>query len=147
MPSATTTAKSTKNQTMAHVLTFRTARFDVSKETPNPFNPFAGQSVLVWLRQELMKAGYTATEPDTEDWGWYIDAGGLGASYLVGASADSGGTEPDVEWTLQIEKMRSAKDKLLGRNKMTSDDPLSAAVERIVRAGDAIEQVSVDRET
>jgi hypothetical protein len=132
---------------MAHVLTFRTARFDISKETPNQINPIAGQSVLLWLRQELMRAGYTATEPDTEDWGWYIDVEGNGASYLVGASADAEGTEPDVDWTVQIEKIRSAKDKLLGRNKMTSDDPLSALVERIARADDTIEQLSVDRET
>jgi hypothetical protein len=131
---------------MAHVLTFRTARFDISKETPNQINPIAGQSVFLWLRQELMTAGYTATEPDTEDWGWYIDVEGNGASYLVGASADAG-TEPDVDWTVQIEKIRSAKDKLLGRNKMTSDDPLSALVERIARADDTIEQLSVDRET
>ena len=131
---------------MAHVLTFKTARFEVSTETPNRINPIAGQSVLVWLRQELIEAGYTATEPDTEDWGWYIDVQGNGTSYLVGASADAEGTEPAVDWTIQIEKIRSAKDRLLGRNKMASDDPLSALVERIVRADDAFEQVSVDHE-
>lgn len=132
---------------MAHVLSFRTARFDVSGETPNQINPIAGQSVLAWLRQELMKAGYTATEPDTEDWGWYIDVEGNGASYLVGASADAEGTEPDVDWTVQIEKLRSVKDKLLGRNKMTPDDALSALVEKIVRADATIEELLVDRET
>lgn len=132
---------------MAHVLSFRTARFDVSGETPNQINPIAGQSVLAWLRQELMKAGYTATEPDTEDWGWYIDVEGNGASYLVGASADAEGTEPDVDWTVQIEKLRSVKDKLLGRNKMTADDALSALVEKIVRADATIEELLVDRET
>ena len=132
---------------MAHVLSFRTARFDVSRETPNQINPIAGQSVLAWLRQELMKAGYTATEPDTEDWGWYIDVEGNGASYLVGASADAEGTEPDVDWTVQIEKLRSVKDKLLGRNKMTPDDALSALVEKIVRADATIEELLVDRET
>lgn len=132
---------------MAHVLSFRTARFDVSRETPNQINPIAGQSVLEWLRQELMKAGYTATEPDTEDWGWYIDVEGNGASYLVGASADAEGTESDVDWTVQIEKLRSVKDKLLGRNKMTPDDALSALVEKIVRADATIEELLVDRET
>ena len=132
---------------MDHVLNFRTARFDVSRETPNQINPIAGQSVLAWLRQELMKAGYTATEPDTEDWGWYIDVEGNGASYLVGASADAEGTEPDVDWTVQIEKLRSVKDKLLGRNKMTPDDALSALVEKIVRADATIEELLVDRET
>ena len=131
---------------MAHVLSFKTARFDISKETPNRINPIAGQSVLTWLRHELWKAGYTATEPATEDWGWYIDVEGNGASYLVGASADAEAPEPDVDWTLQIDRFRSAKDKLLGRNRMAPDDPLSALIERIVRADDTIEQVSIDRD-
>ena len=130
---------------MAHVISFKTARFDVSKEPPNRINPIAGQSVLVWLRQELSTAGYKSTEPDTEDWGWYIDVEG-GASYLVGASGDAEGSTPDVEWTLQIHKVRSMKDRLLGRNKMASDDPLSALVESLIRADSRIEQISVDRD-
>jgi len=131
---------------MAHVISFMTARFDMSKEPPNRINPIAGQSVLVWLRQELSTAGYKSTEPDTEDWGWYIDVEAGGASYLVGASGDAEGSTPDVEWTLQIHKVRSMKDRLLGRNKMASDDPLSALVESLIRADSRIEQISVDRD-
>jgi hypothetical protein len=130
---------------MSHVFSFRTVRFDVSRETPNPINPIAGESVLLWLRQELLKAGYKTTQPDTEDWGWYIDVEGACASYLIGASADVGETPPDVDWTLQIEKLRSTKDKLLGRNKMAPDDQLAALVEMILRADSAIEHLSVDR--
>jgi len=131
---------------MAHVLSFKTARFDVSKETPNPINPIAGQSVLNWLREELSNAQYKVTEPATEDWGWYIDVQGDGASYLVGASADAEDASPDVEWVVQVHKHRTVKDKLLGRNKMTADDPLAALVERLLRADPAIDQVSVTRE-
>ena len=79
---------------MAHVVSFSTGKFDVSTETPNPINPIAGQSILKWLRAELAKAQYTATEPDTEDWGWYIDVTGNDGSYLVGASADAGSGAP-----------------------------------------------------
>jgi hypothetical protein len=132
---------------MAHVISFTTARFDVSSETPNPINPIAGQSVLDWLHEELSKTGFTSTEPNTEDWGWYIDVEGDGASYLIGASADAEAATKEVEWTLQIEKHRSAKDKLLGRNKMASNDPLSALVERLIRADDSIHEISVDRES
>jgi hypothetical protein len=90
---------------MAPVNSFRTRKFDVTAETPNPVNPIAGQSVLSWLRAELAKAkaNYTATEPDTEDWGWYIGVTGNDAStYLVGASADVDGSTPDVEWVIQV---------------------------------------------
>ena len=130
---------------MAHVFSFRTARFDVSKETPNRVNPIAGESVLLWLRQELLNAGYDATHPDTEDWGWYIEVEGNGASYLIGASADAQAIESDVDWTLQVEKLRSPKDKLLGRNRMASDDQVAGLVEMLLRADSGIEHVVVDR--
>ena len=132
---------------MAHIVSFRTGKFDVSAETPNPINPIAGQSVLIWLRAELAKAHYTATEPDTEDWGWYMDVAGNDGSYLVGASADADASTPDVEWVVQVHRHRSMSDKLFGRNKMAPDDPLAALIERIVRGDSQISDVSVERET
>ena len=132
---------------MAHIVSFRTSKFDVSAETPNPINPIAGQSVLKWLRAELAKAHYTATEPDTEDWGWYMDVAGNDGSYLVGASADADASTPDVEWVVQVHRHRSMSDKLFGRNKMAPDDPLAALTERIVRGDSQISDVSVERET
>jgi hypothetical protein len=131
---------------MAHILSFRTRKFDVTAETPNPTNPIAGQSVLRWLRAELSTAGYTAAEPDTEDWGWYIDVTSNDGSYLVGASADADGSTPDVEWVIQVHRHRSMSDKLFGRNKMVADDPLVALIERIMREDPMISGVSVERE-
>ena len=132
---------------MAHVISFRTRRFDVTKETPNPTNPIAGQSVLRWLGAELAKSQYTSTEPDTEDWGWYMDVTGSDGSYLVGASADADGSTPEVEWVIQVHKHRSMKDKLFGRNTLADDDRLVALIERIVRADPQISEISIERET
>ena len=132
---------------MAHIISFRTQKFDVTKETPNSVNPIAGQSVLTWLRAELTKADYTATEPDTEDWGWYMDVTSNDGSYLVGASADADGSTRDVEWVIQVHKHRSMKDKLLRRNTLADDDRLVALIERIVRAEPQISDVAVERET
>lgn len=131
---------------MAHVITFRTARFDVSLEPRNPVNPIAGHGVLAWLRDELARTGYEATEPATEDWGWYIDVVRADASYLVGASADADDSEPNIEWTLQIHRTRTLKDKLFGRNTMTAADPLSSIIERTLRSEPAVEVLSVERE-
>jgi hypothetical protein len=131
---------------MAHLISFTTARFDLSDEKPNPINPIAGQSVLRWLREELLRAQYRVTEPDTEDWGWYIDVTGADASYLVGASADATEPTPTVEWIVQVHKNRSVKDKVLGRNKMAGDDPLFTLIEKIVRGDSRIERVSVTRD-
>ena len=132
---------------MAHLVSFRTTKFDVRAEEPNPINPIAGQSVLNWLRGELAKAQYTVTEPGAEDWGWYVDVRGNGASYLVGASADAESSPPDAEWIIQVHKHRSLKEKILAQNKMTVDDSLVALIERIVRADPQIAEVSVERDT
>jgi hypothetical protein len=132
---------------MAHVIAFRTARFDVSTETPNPINSIAGQSVLAWLRDELARAGYRSSEPATEDWGWYMDVEADGCVYLVGASGEVDGSTPEVDWTVQVHRVRSFKDRLLGRNRMMSDDALSGLIERVVRADSRMEQVSVERES
>ena len=130
---------------MAHLITFSTAIFDISQEEPNPINPIAGQTVLQWIRARLKGSGYKATEPETEDWGWYIDVEGNGSSYLVGASGQPEGPASDIDWTVQIHKHRSFKEKLTGRNKMSADDPLTALLEGFVRAEPAIRGVDVDK--
>ena len=130
---------------MAHLVSFRTAKFDVRTEEPNPINPIFGQSVLNWLRPMLAHARCSATQPATEDWGWYMDVQCEGASYLVGASADAENSTPLHEWIVQVHKHRSLKDKLFGRNKMAVDDPLVALIERFVRADPQFLDVLVDR--
>ena len=130
---------------MPHLVSFRSTRFDPTAETQNPINPIAGQAVLNWLRAELAKAQYTSTEPDTEDWGWYINVEGGGASYMVGASGDAEGSTPTVEWIIQVHQHRSLTDKLLGRKQTVVDDPLAALIERIVRADPQSSEVAVDR--
>lgn len=129
---------------MAHVITFRSSKFDVARETPNPINPIAGESVLLWLRERLGTAGYQATSPDTEDWGWYVDVTGAGASYLVGASGEAGEPAASVDWTIQIHKHRSFVQKITGANQMAADDPLSALIERILRGDPDISGVEKD---
>jgi hypothetical protein len=131
---------------MAYLITFRTTRFDAGAETPNPINPIAGQGVLNWLREELAKSRYTSTEPDTEDWGWYMNVEGEGGSYLIGASGDADASTSDVEWVVQVHKHRSLKEKILGRNPLTVDDPLVSVIERIVRGNNQISVVSVERD-
>jgi hypothetical protein len=41
---------------VAHVITFRSARFDIATETPNPINSIAGQSLLRWLGEQLRES-------------------------------------------------------------------------------------------
>lgn len=136
-----------RDRHMAHLISFRTGKFDVRAEDPNPINPIFGQSVLRWLRAELSKANCTVTEPSTEDWGWYVDVEAEGAHYMIGAGADAESSTRDIEWILQVHKHRTLKEKILGQNKMVADDPLVALIERIVRADPQIAEVSVERDT
>jgi hypothetical protein len=131
---------------MAHVITFATGMFDISKEEPNPINPIGGQALLHWLGAKLAASGYRAGEPATEDWGWYVDVSGDGGTYLVGASGEPDGPATEIEWTVQIHRHRSFKDKLTGRNRMAPQDPLATLIERLVRGEAGFRDVHVERE-
>ena len=103
---------------------FKTSMFDVSKEKENPFNQIYGISLLLWLREEL-KGKVDISEPDAEDWGWYSELELQGNNYLIGASAFfEEGDDPtaELEWVFQVDKYRSLKEKLFGKNKMTETD-------------------------
>ncbi len=127
---------------MPYLLAFSSAKFDVSKESPNPINPIAGESVLAWLRTALIAAHYQVTEAAPEDFGWLVEVRGGGASYMVVASGDAQVTDAEIAWTIQVRKNRSLSDKLLGKNQLTVDDPLLGVVERTLRVADGIRNIS-----
>ena len=98
--------------------------FDVLKEKENPINPIHGISLLEWLREEL-KGKLDITEPDAEDWGWYSELDFEGNNYLIGACAQfEEGDDPEIEidWIFQVDKLRSFKEKIFGKNKMSVTD-------------------------
>jgi hypothetical protein len=129
---------------MAHVIRFKTDRFDVSKERPNPINPIPGESLLLWIR-ERARSDVAVSEPDAEDWGWYSHVEWHGRRYMLGscASADDGA---DWEWILQIEKHRSIAEKLLGRAKMSKDDACALYFQQLLESEATFKDVSVDPE-
>lgn len=145
---------------MTLLISFKTNRFDVTKERPNESNAFAGEGLLKWLRAEIGNHQYASTEPDTEDWGWYIDVMGPAGSYLVGATAEveykpgeeeaalsyDVAADAILDWTVQIHKHRTLKEKLFGKNKMAVDDALGALIERIVRSDGTLKDVLVARD-
>lgn len=70
---------------MAHIISFATDAFDPSTEPENPINPIAGHSVLAWLRSGTFAGTFQTSEPDYEDWGWYIEVTGTESPYTVGS--------------------------------------------------------------
>jgi len=126
---------------MSHIISFKTAKFDPSKEKANPIKPVAGAGVLEWIRAALKDTPYTATLPTAKDTGWYMDVRREKASYLVGASGRPEAGSAEVEWTVQIHSHRSFIDKLRGRNHMPTNDALAAIVLTLIRKDDAIKDV------
>ena len=122
---------------MACLIEFKTSMFDPAAEPPNRINPIAGQSVLKWLREHVVP---DATEPDGEDWGWYMEVDFDGARYLVGAIChppEQGSPDPIREWMIQIHKQRSLKDKLFGRTVLQPTYRLAAKFVGAFRADPA----------
>ena len=116
-------------------LSFQTSRFDVSKEDPNPINPIFGQSLLRWLAERVPEA-LDMGEPDAEDWGWYSYVDWKGRQYLIGASTDDG-----AYWFLQADKVRTLKEKLLRRERMTEVDECLLLFKKILESEPDIRNV------
>lgn len=132
---------------MAHTISFRTTLFDPSVEPENPYNPIAGQSALVWLRASVLGDGYQTSEPDCEDWGWYIEVQVADASYTVGATCfleDDEPAEEALDWMIQIDKHRSFGDTLRRKNAMASDDGLAQTIFDALDANAAFEDVELE---
>ncbi len=130
---------------MNEVISFKTSQFDTSKETPNPINPIAGESVLVWLEQNFSLAGYELTDPSPEDWGWYISATGPSGTYMIGAVAfdeEDGASGLEIEWLIQFDRKRTLKEILLGKGKATRDDQLVSAVFATLASNEAFHDVA-----
>jgi hypothetical protein len=126
---------------MPVLIEFKTSKFDPAAEPPNRINPIRGESILRWLRERVVPM---ATEPDAEDWGWYMEVEFSGCRYLIGSIChDSGAGASDAlrDWMLQVHKRRSLTDKVLGRNKIHSADPLVQAIVTALRADPAFVQI------
>jgi hypothetical protein len=129
---------------MPHLIYLTTTKFAGTKEEPNPYNPIAGKGLLSWLREQLSKVGWEVTEPDAEDWGWYIFAQKNGASYMIGANGELDDEKMPIDWIIQIRKNRKFMEKLTGKNKLLDDDVLTREIESIVRHEPGTTKVEVD---
>lgn len=104
---------------MNEAIYFKTSMFDPSKEEENPINPIYGSSLINWLKERL-SGEYEIEEAMPEDWGWYSYINFKGRDYLIGSIAyfESGKNTSDIEWVFQVNKIRTLKEALLGREKM-----------------------------
>jgi len=130
---------------MNKAIHFKTSMLDVSREKENPINPVYGISLLLWLKQELT-GEVEIMEPDAEDWGWYSELEWEGNNYLLGSTAFfEEGDDPDseLEWVFQVDKYRSFKEKLFGKNKMSEDDSCFVFFKKLFENHPKIKDVEV----
>jgi hypothetical protein len=129
---------------MARVIRFTTSKFDVSQERANPINPIPGESLLLWLKSQAEPKA-EVSEPEPEDWGWYAFAEWNGRQYMLGSSA-SEAEDGNREWVLQVEKQRSFRERMLGREKMGQSDECVSFFKGLLEREPAFEGVSLDPE-
>ena len=83
--------------------------------------------------------------PYQEDWGWELPASlGTDSYYLcMSGNADFEGNDAG-EWRIIVEKRRSIWERLMGKGKITSADPLLKMVEVILSEESDTEEVHIE---
>ena len=123
---------------MHHDLLFETNRFNLSEVKANFINPCCfGEDLATWLRSKLLEKGVEVTEPDQEDWGWYIEANYRGSWYFLGVggnSGEAGANKNQGEWRVMVEKRRSLREQLAGKDGMSKADEMMLAIREILTA-------------
>lgn len=127
---------------MHYSIHFTTNKFDVSKENENPINPIYGESLLIWIREKL-KGRYEIPEPEAEDWGWYTFIVWGERTYMLGSSATRR-EDGYCDWVLQIDKYRTVKERIFGKEKMNHGDACLAFFESLLEADAEIKSVRIE---
>ena len=131
---------------MHHIITFKTAKFDISKERENPINPIYGHSLLDWLK-DITKEKVEISEPDAEDWGWYSYLKWEGRDYLIGASVHYEKYQlykSELEWVFQVDKQRSFIEVMFGKEKMRKDDPCLLFFKSIFDSDSEFKEIEIE---
>ena len=97
-----------------------------------------GEDFSSWLVKALRATGVEADVICMEDFGWANYAVWHGVRYLVsvaGSPDKPGNPANHGEWHVMLERQRTLIQTLLGKGKITLDDPLVGIVHRILHEG------------
>ncbi|MCC4610741.1 hypothetical protein LL963_01285 [Xanthomonas campestris pv. esculenti] len=119
-------------------ITCKTDRFNLSVVGSDFINDCCfGEDFSKWLVTALSEAGVNADVICMEDFGWANQASYQGVSYLmcVTGSSDKNPGRPNYgERHVMLERSRTFTQKLLGKNKISANDPIVGKVTGILRA-------------
>src|SRR6266481_5456786 len=115
---------------------FRSSNFNLSKVGKHFINPCCfGEDLAAWLVPKLAVRNIQTAKPYQEDWGWELPATcGNDAYYLCmsGNADNSGAPKDEGEWNIIVEKRRSFWQRLTGKGRIMTDDPLVRLIEEIL---------------
>lgn len=113
--------------------TFQTTAFDDAADIKaQNVNGIVGHSLAGWLAATLKNAGLDASDTWAEDHGWDFAITHDGTKYLCACSVIT--NESPFEGHVALAKSRSLKDKIFGRNKYESSDPVVAQIRRTLES-------------
>jgi hypothetical protein len=117
-------------------VTCKTDRFNLSIVGDDFINDCCfGEDFSNWLVSALSAMGVEADVLCMEDFGWANIADYGDASYLmcVGGNSDMDPGRPNYgEWRVMLERRRTFVQRIMGKNKMTSSDPLFRKIVQIL---------------
>ncbi|NHZ37816.1 hypothetical protein [Massilia rubra] len=128
-------------------VTCSTDRFNLSVVGDDFINECCyGEDFSRWLVASLESQAVEANVLCMEDFGWANTAKEAGNSYLmcVGGVADKGPDHPNRgQWRVMLERNRTLMDKILGKNKISAEDPLVKKVVQILTSA-GFSQVEIE---
>lgn len=114
-------------------IVFETSRFVISapKEHSGPTAPF-GKDLVQWLFQQLQAHGVQELNTYEDGEGYEAEARHGSTIYLIavrGNRANKPQSPNDAIWRIAVRKQRSLLERALGKNRMSSTDPLLWMIE------------------
>ncbi|MGL4813557.1 MAG: hypothetical protein ACRCXM_17445 [Beijerinckiaceae bacterium] len=121
---------------MGGVFWFRSEAFEARKPRPDAVNEnIGGDDLAEWLVAKLRDSGLKAATPWAEDHGWDFSIVAFDSTYMLACACEIGDWSGETpEHSVILSKQRGMMDRLRGRNAFTPDDPVKAAIEKILKA-------------
>ncbi|WP_299210140.1 hypothetical protein [uncultured Tateyamaria sp.] len=128
---------------------------DTRERAEENVNMIEGEALCEFLKTALLTNGFTTDDVFPEDFGWVFYATLGDQRYFVTASLDPADDFPKWDQhppsntvmfaNINVEKKRGLKEKLLGRNKQTANDPAERAVLKALQNHPAVSELKYSR--